>query len=214
MKHNINHVLKHTANTLKALAISAKSNGWNNWKVIEIDKNKSIKLPNNNNIEYLRIFKLAINLDMSECKRLIAVTLSCVDGKMIIWPKGKDIEIPLVHLGDTNNDTYWKNMVKQKKINAKFVILKQLRNHRTSQFRGPSESMLLNDDEDIKRISIDGKGYDDKDKCLVLEKGDINDDLLEKILRFASQGSYSKNMREIICDKWMIPSIGKWIYQF
>ena len=79
---------------------------------------------------------------------------------------------------------------------------------------GSTDSMLFNDDADIKRVSIDGKGYDEKDKCLVLEKKDINNNLLEKILRFASQGIYSKNMRKIVCDKWMIPSIGKWIYQF
>ena len=127
---------------------------------------------------------------------LIAVTLLCVDGEKILWPQKDDIKIPLFYLGDNMNDTYWKNKVQKKKINAKFVILKQVREKEQDHgdmmhiFMDRRDEMVFNDDEDIQRVSIDDilKDRDDtdkdKDKCLVLEKKDINDELFDKIMTY------------------------------
>lgn len=69
--------------------------------------------------------ELGLTLDMTECNNLIAVRLSCVDSTRILWPKDSVQRlIPFGCFGDEENRNEWENIVSNKQINVKFVLLK------------------------------------------------------------------------------------------
>ena len=133
---NINHILEHTAKTLKAIRLNGYSQ-LSGETLTACLPNEVIKLPNNNNIEWIYMRKLGLTLDMTECNKLIGAVFYYCDPRRFLWPKDESRAIPLVVGGESKprrwmtdilQAEYWQRKAVSKEINAKFVLLKRSKN--------------------------------------------------------------------------------------
>ena len=241
---DINHILDHSSKSLKALKlrkIAAAGSVYfdSPWDVTRLSGDKEIKLPTN--IEWISMTQLGLTLDMTECNKLIGVTLLCVDPIRILWPKHKDEAetaenlIPFVCVGDIRKEiplwgfqqihtdhNHWRDKVMNKEINAKFVLLKKVyevvNDENSINSWGSHNDIMLsfNDDTTIKRISIDDymseSNKDDGNKCLVLQKWNINLDLFYKIMKYAIKDDNLRDQKYKIYNKWKNLRCAQWIH--
>ena len=198
----INNILQFTSNSLRAVKFQYRASGDHFFGP--------------SNIEWVCMAKMQLTLDLTECDKLIGVVLLCVDGQRILWPKDDKRLIPFVYLSDLMyvvtllynqmyKHDYWKWKILNKEIMAKFVLLKKAKTENKDRERDNHADLLLfNDDQSIKRISIDEymlKSDVNNDKCLVLKKEDMNEQLFDKIMKYAIKDDNRRNIKCKVYNK-------------
>ena len=210
----INEILNRFRDTLCCLVYDGENSGLLNHKQFKAKECLGvIKIPTN--IEWIRIEQALCCIDLSECKKIIAIGISQkIRYDSIIWPK--DYCIPYLYLSPCHqwdHQETWKQKlvgIKNDEVNAKFICFGKYGNASNG---GWNNSVKIdydncederdvdgNDDDDEKKIEINDRGAclqrftinevrcDErykKCKCLMLDASEINIDLFDKLIDYA-----------------------------